>query len=242
MKKKLLIVGVIVLLILTLDQILKIWVKTYFTAEKIDSIDLIGSWFKLTYIENQGMAFGTKFGASLWAKLGLSIFRIIAIIGIGYYWVKRARSKVRMEFLIAIGLIFAGATGNLIDSMLYDYIFDFNPCANFNQLEGSGVFHNCGFIKTEIRHTGFLCGNVVDMFQFDFYWPNWVPWLGGSGVFPAIWNVADASISIGVVMILIRQRKYFPKPQKENPKTEAPIGDATVSVDAPESSTHQAGE
>jgi len=66
----------------------------------------------------------------------------------------------------------------------------------------------------EVRHQGFLFGNVVDMFQFDAIWPSWVPWLGGSQVFPAIWNVADAAISVGVIMVLIRQKAYFPKTKK----------------------------
>lgn len=216
MKKQLLIVGLIVLFILTIDQILKVWVKTHMSVE--DDIKLIGDWFKMIYIENQGMAFGTTFGSSIWAKLALSIFRIGAIIGIGIYWFRQAKLKVRLEFLIALGLIFAGAFGNLIDSMFYDFTFKdiYDPCLNFNHLEGSGIKTNCpelyGVIET--RHTGFLLGNVVDMFQFNFKWPSWTPWLAGKDVFPAIWNIADASISIGVIMILFRQRKYFPKKKK----------------------------
>ncbi|MES2589976.1 MAG: signal peptidase II [Bacteroidota bacterium] len=214
MKKKLLIVGLLVLLVLILDQILKIWVKTTFTVYD-EPKNLLGDWFRLIYIENQGMAFGTTFGASMWAKLALSVFRIGAIIGIGIYWFRQAKTHVRLEFLIAVGFIFAGATGNLIDSMCYDFVFKYDPCLSFNLLEGSGIKTDCGiFGQQETRHTGFLFGNVVDMFQFNFTWPTWVPWLGGSEVFPAIWNIADASISIGVGMILIRQRKYFPKKGK----------------------------
>jgi signal peptidase II len=219
-KKKLLIVGLVVLLILTLDQILKIWVKTSFTVYD-EPVNLIGSWFRLMYIENQGMAFGTTFGASIWAKLALSLFRIGAIIGLAIYWYKQAKKQVKLEFLIAVGLIFAGATGNLIDSMFYDFIFKFDPCLSFNFLEGSGIKADCGiFGQQEIRHSGFLFGNVVDMFQFNLTWPSWVPWLGGGDVFPAIWNIADASISSGVIMILIRQRKYFPKEKGTKAKVE----------------------
>lgn len=214
MKKKILIVSAVVLLILILDQALKIWVKTNFTVYD-EPKNIFGDWFRLIYIENQGMAFGTTFGASVWSKLALSLFRIIAIIAIAIYWFKQAKKNFKLEFLIAVGLIFAGATGNLIDSMFYDFVFKFDPCLSFNFLEGSGLKHDCGiFGEQEIRHTGFLFGNVVDMFQFNFTWPSWVPWLGGSEVFPAIWNVADASISCGVVLILIRQRKYFPKKEK----------------------------
>lgn len=213
MKKQLLIVGLIVLFILTIDQVLKIWVKTHMSVYD-DDIKIFGDWFKMIYIENQGMAFGTTFGSSIWAKLALSIFRIGAIIGIGIYWFRQAKLKVRLEFLIALGLIFSGAFGNLIDSMFYDFTFKdiYDPCLNFNHLEGSGIKTNCplyGVIET--RHTGFLLGNVVDMFQFNFRWPSWMPWLAGKEIFPAIWNIADASISIGVIMILFRQRKYFPK-------------------------------
>lgn len=215
MKKKLLIVGIIVFFILTIDQILKIWVKSTFTVYD-DEVNIFGDWFKMIYIENQGMAFGTTFGSSMWSKLALSLFRVFAVIGLGIYWFKQAKTKVRMEFLIALGLIFAGAFGNLIDSMFYDFIFKFDPCLSFNHLPGSGIKNDCGIFGTiESRHTGFLFGNVVDMFQFNFTWPSWMPWLGGKEVFPAIWNIADASISIGVVMILFRQRKYFPKKRKE---------------------------
>lgn len=122
------------------------------------------------------MAFGQTFGSSMWSKLGLSIFRIIAISAIGYYLCKQWKNGARTEFLIAIGLVFAGAFGNLIDSMFYDFIFPYDPCISFNHLPGSGVKSECGFFgEIETRHTGFLMGNVVDMFQFTAEWPSWVP-------------------------------------------------------------------
>ncbi len=223
MRKKLLIVGAVVALILLLDQLIKIWVKSNIDISD-QPINLVGSWFRIVYVENQGMAFGTTFGSGMWAKLALSIFRIIAICGIAYYWVKQAKAGARTEFLIAVGFIFAGATGNLIDSMFYDFIFPYDPCLSFNHLEGSGVFTDCGFYgKIETRHTGFLLGNVVDMFQFDVSWPSWVPWLGGRDIFPAVWNTADGSITVGVLMVLFRQRKYFKKKNetiKETPEDE----------------------
>lgn len=221
MKKKIIIVAVIVTVILLFDQLLKIYVKS--TFDPGESRALFGDWFVLEYIENQGMAFGTKFGSSIWAKLSLSIFRVIAITGIIYYLIKQLKKGVRLEFLIAIGLILAGATGNLIDSMFYDYIFPVDQYLNchleYNLLDGSGNVMDCDYYgPVEIRHTGFLFGNVVDMFQFQATWPQWMPWLGGSEVFPAIWNVADASISLGVVMVFFRQRKYFPKEENEKSK------------------------
>jgi len=214
MKKNLLIVSAVIALILLTDQLTKIYIKTHFFPG--ENIPVLGDWFLLEYIENQGMAFGTTFGNQMWHKLALSVFRIIAIGGICYYWYTQAKAGVRREFLIAIGLILAGATGNLIDSMCYDFIFPYDPCMGFNHLEGSGVFTDCGiFGKIETRHTGFLMGNVVDMFKFQANWPKWMPFLAGREVFPAIWNVADASITSGVILIFIRQRKYFPKVTKK---------------------------
>lgn len=213
---------VLVTAILALDQIIKIYVKTHFDAE---TYPVFGDWFVMEYTENQGMAFGQTFGASKWAKLALSIFRIVAIIGISYYLVKQARKNMKLEFLIAIGLILAGATGNLIDSMFYDFIFpvdQYLDCTmTYNLLEGSGNMYTCDFgsgftQEMEIRHTGFLFGNVVDMFQFQGKWPTWMPLVGGNEVFPAIWNVADASITIGVIMVFLRQRAYFPKERDPN--------------------------
>lgn len=212
MKRKLVIVGAVVALILLLDQLIKVWIKTSFTE---DSVNIFGDWFRLIYVENPGMAFGTTFGSGMWAKLALSIFRIVAITGIAIYWFKQAKAGMKLEFLIAIGLIFAGATGNLIDSMVYDFIFPYDPCMIFNHMPGSGIVSNCGFLgEIETRHTGFLLGNVVDMFQFNFTWPTWVPVVGGNEVFPAVWNLADASISCGVLLVLFRQRTYFPKVKK----------------------------
>jgi signal peptidase II len=214
-RKKLIIVGAIVALILFLDQAMKIYTKSSMVAS-VEPINIFGSWLRLQYIENPGMAFGTTFGSGMIAKLSLSIFRIIAIVGIAWYWVKQAKANARSEFLIAVGFIFAGALGNLIDSMFYDYIFSFDPCSSYNQFPGSGVKAICNYfgtnpVEVEVRHQGFLLGNVVDMFQFNGIWPSWVPFLSGKEIFPAIWNLADGSITVGVIMVLIRQRSYFPK-------------------------------
>lgn len=225
MKKNILIVAIVVTLILAFDQILKIYIKSSF--EPGESSSIFGDWFILQYIENQGMAFGTSFGSQMWHKLALSIFRIIAISALVYYFFKQVKKGVRLEFLVAIGLVFAGATGNLIDSMLYDYIFPYDPCMPYNLLPGSGNFVECFYGLDETKHTGFLMGNVVDMFKFEAFWPEWMPLVGGSEVFPAIWNVADASISIGVVMVFIRQKKYFPKDKKVAKTTENKVEETT---------------
>jgi signal peptidase II len=177
----------------------------------------------MDYIENPGMAFGTTFGSTIWAKLSLSIFRIIAIGAITYYIIKQAKNKMRLEFLIALGLILAGAAGNLIDSMFYDYIFPVDQWLNchmeYNLMPGSGNLFECDYYgmqeTVEIRNTGFLFGNVVDMFQFQATWPDWMPLVGGKDVFPAVWNIADASITIGIIMVFLRHRVHFPKEESK---------------------------
>lgn len=213
MKKKLTIVGLVILALLILDQLVKIYIKTSFGSDEVKYV--FGNWFALHYIENQGMAFGTTFGSEMWHKLALSLFRVVAIFALAYYIFTEAKKGAKMEFLVAVGFVFAGATGNLLDSMFYDFFFPFNPCEGFNQLQGSGVKMNCtdyGFTyPVEVRHQGFLFGNVVDMFQFDVNWPKWVPYVGGNQIFPAIWNVADACITLGIFTIILRQKVYFPK-------------------------------
>jgi signal peptidase II len=209
---------------LILDQVVKIWVKTSFSSDEVRHV--FGTWFSLHYIENQGMAFGTTFGSGMWHKLALSIFRILAIGFIIYYILRESKKvEVRTEYLLAIGLILSGAAGNLIDSMIYDFLFTFNPCEGFNQLPGSGKFMNCkdyGFeYQVEVRHRGFLLANVVDMFQFEAFWPKWVPIVGGGQVFPAIWNVADSCISVGIGWIIIRQRTFFPKKKEAQVESES---------------------
>lgn len=217
MRKRYLITFGIVLLVLIVDQLVKIWIKTSFAYDD-PSVPLLGDWLHLNYVENQGMAFGTQLGGGMWGKLALSIFRVGAIGAIVYYILKQIKKpEVKLEFLIVAGLVLAGAAGNLFDSMFYDFIFKdyFNPCISYNQVEGSGIFAECSYFgyteMVEVRHRGFLFGNVVDMFQFRATWPTWVPWLGGGQVFPAIWNVADFAISCGVVLVLLRQKVYFPK-------------------------------
>ncbi len=172
----------------------------------------------------------------MWHKLALSLFRIVAIAGIAYYIWKELKRGVKTEYLIAIGLIFTGALGNLIDSMFYDYLFTFDPCNFYNQLEGSGNIIECQHqtghgevytLKHEVRHHGFLLGSVVDMFQFNVTWPQWMPGVGGNQIFPAIWNLADACITCGVGMILIRNKTYFPKEKSEEEDKEESASDTS---------------
>lgn len=212
--KKLLLVGLIVLLVLIADQCIKIWIKTNYSPYAPPE-GFLGDWLVLNYTENQGMAFGTRLGGGIWGKLSLSIFRVIAIGAIIYYIFQQLKQGVKTEFLVALSFVLAGAAGNLIDSALYDFIFEFDPCISFNQLDGSGNFMSCTSYglehEVEARNTGFLLGNVVDMFQFNVEWPESTPWVGGGQVFPAIWNLADGAITVGILMIVIRQKKYFKK-------------------------------
>lgn len=211
-KRQSMIVGGIVFLILLLDQWLKIYVKNNFQPGI--EYPILGDWFVMDYIENKGMAFGTAFGNKPWHKLALSLFRIVAVIFLIYYWFKYARSGKRLNFLIPFGLVIAGALGNLLDSMYFDYYFPYDPCSQFNLQEGSGIKADCFWGVHETKPRGFLFGNVVDMFKFDATWPQWMPWLGSKPVFPAIWNLADAAITTGLLIILLWNRKFFPKEQK----------------------------
>ena len=216
MKKPLLFSAILVGILLLLDQWIKLTIKTQFEPGQFEP--LLGNWLVLHYTENQGMAFGQTFGASMWAKLSLSLFRIVAIgLIVRYLW-KQMKQGVSREFLIVVSLVLAGATGNLLDSMFYDLFFTLDPCVPFNQLAGSGhkaVCHAGHFdYAVELRHQGFLFGNVVDMFQFNVRWPNSFPIVGGSDIFPAIWNLADFCISVGLIWAIIRQKKFFPKEEK----------------------------
>lgn len=201
--------------ILLIDQLVKIWVKTHMYPH--ENIGVIDGFFQLYYIENRGMAFGTTIGNGSFGKYLLSSFRLIAIIGIAIYIRKTMRDTTSPKSLIfALALIFAGATGNLIDGICYDYIFDIDPNVAWNwALDSNENFVIDEFGSPVLRPNGFLLGSVVDMFQFTLVWPNWMPFdLGGKEIFGAIWNVADFSISVGVGLILIRYKTYFKKPEK----------------------------
>jgi len=163
---------------------------------------ILGNWFIIHFTENPGMAFGLEF-AGEYGKLALSIFRIIAIIGIIYYIYHITRSKVSNGLLISLSLILAGAMGNMIDSAFYGMLFS-----------SSNYFEVARFLPAEGGYTTFLHGKVVDMFYFPIiqgYYPPWVPWLGGNEFvfFRPVFNIADASISVGVFLMIIFQKQFF---------------------------------
>ena len=199
--------------LLILDQILKIYIKTHFLLG--EEVSVIGHWFRLNFVENIGMAFGLHLKGAI-GKFLLSIFRIIAASAIMWYLLKIIREKKPLLYIFAIALIFAGATGNIIDSMFYGLVFE------SSSVYGSGADPAVLFGGS---YAGFLQGKVVDMFYFPIlqgHYPSWIPFKGGEQFlfFRPVFNLADSYISIAVVMIIIFQRRMFPKEAKiENEKT-----------------------
>jgi signal peptidase II len=204
-------VVLIILGIIVADQALKFWVKTH--MEYQEQIYLIGRWFRLFFIENEGMAWGWKFGGD-WGKLALTLFRLIAVVFGVFYIRSIIRKKYHPGFIICVSMIFAGALGNLIDSMFYGLIFSASdhgyPLARLFPAGGG--------------YAGFLHGRVVDMLYLpiieDRTFPSWLPIWGGQRFtfFSPIFNIADASISVGVIMILLFQKRFFRKHPDEEPQ------------------------
>jgi len=195
---------IIILLILIADQVLKIWVKTSMLIGSRGEIAVLGDWFILHFTENEGMAFGMKFGGD-YGKITLSIFRIIAVIAIGWYLAKLTRRKESFGFILSISLILAGALGNIIDSAFYGVIFS------------ESTFHEIArAFPEEGGYSSFLHGKVVDMFYFPIikgYYPNWFPFWGGDEFifFRPVFNIADSSITVGVTILILFQKKFFKK-------------------------------
>jgi len=190
---------ILILLILVIDQVLKIWIKTHMQIG--DEIQLFGNWGKLHFIENNGMAFGMEMGGRP-GKFILSIFRIIAIIGIGWFLTKLIKRKSNMGLILAVSSIMAGAIGNIIDSAFYGMIFS----ENFHQ--PAVLFPPGG------GYSSFLHGKVVDMFYFPVInttWPDWSPVRPGQSLvfFRPVFNIADSAITCGVLAILLFQKKMF---------------------------------
>jgi signal peptidase II len=217
LKKKSLIVLAIIFIVLVIDQIVKIWVKTDFSIG--EARPMVPNIIQLYFIENRGMAFGTTLGDGIWAKYVLSLFRFAAIIGIAIY-IKRLiiENEVKIPFLMTVALIFAGATGNLIDGMFYDFVFGVDPSISENWVLNDfnmPIYGADGNLV--LRENGFLLGSVVDMLQFTLTWPEWVPFgYNGKEIFPFIFNVADASISLGFAIIVLRYRHFFKKEKSTN--------------------------
>jgi len=188
-----------IILILFIDQALKIWVKTH--LEIGQEIRLFGNWSILHFIENNGMAFGMEMGGKN-GKFILSIFRIIAISGIGWFLSSLIKKKANTGLILAVSAIMAGAIGNIIDSAFYGMIFS----ESYNQ--PAILFPPGG------GYSSFLHGRVVDMFYFpviNTQWPDWSPFRPGESFifFRPVFNIADSSITCGVFSILLFQKKMF---------------------------------
>jgi signal peptidase II len=173
------------------DQIIKIWVKTHFLYG--ESMPVFGDWFKLYFIENNGMAFGKElFGGSRMGKYILTFFRIgVSVFGFWFLWSQMIK-KAPKGLLIAIALIMAGAVGNIIDSIFYGVFF-----------QGHNAYSGSWFE-----------GQVVDMFyapMWEGHLPEWLPLWGGDFFvfFSPIWNFADACITVGVALMILGQRRFF---------------------------------
>jgi len=191
----------VTLLVLTADQWLKIWVKTnmYLSQE----FPVLGNWFYIHFTENKGMAFGMEFGGD-WGKLALSLFRIFAVCGIGYYLFKVLPKDAHKGLKVSVALIFAGAIGNILDSVFYGVVFN----DSFNQI--------ASFMPEEGGYAPFLYGWVVDMFWFPLMegnFPEWMPIWGGEHCmfFRPGFNIADAAISVGIGAVFVFNKQFFPK-------------------------------
>lgn len=186
------------LLIIILDQVVKMWVHNNMEMGLAGQIQVFGDWFKLHYTLNPGMAFGMELGSE-YGKLILTLFRLVAMVGIAYYLYYLARKKVHSGLLWCIALILGGAIGNVIDSTFYGVLLDNAP-------------YNAS--------TPWFHGQVVDMFYIDIWEgrvADWVPLWGGEHI--ALWpifNIADASIFVGVTIILVFQKRFFQEKEQEN--------------------------
>lgn len=194
--------GLLILLVLIADQTLKIWVKTHMSYG--DEIKMFGKeWALIHFVENNGMAFGLSLGGE-YGKLALSLFRILAVVFLGFFIRQLVLEKSKFGVLASFALILAGALGNILDSAFYGLIFSESPFhGGLAQLfpKGGG-------------YAGFLHGRVVDMLYFPIsqgVYPKWIPLIGGSNYFffKPVFNIADMSITFGVFNILLFQRHFF---------------------------------
>jgi signal peptidase II len=201
---------IVILLIIIADQALKIWIKTGFPFGHVK--DVMGlPWFKLYFIGNEGMAWGWKFGGE-WGKMILTLFRLVAVLFGTWYLGKIIKQNYSRGFIVCACLIYAGALGNLIDSMFYGMMF-----------EESSYVHIAKIFPPK-GYAGFLHGKVVDMLYFPMVhasFPNWIPFVGGKPFefFSPIFNIADASISVGVITLLIFQKRFF----RKNDSSDVPV-------------------
>ncbi len=186
--------ALVVLAILVVDQVIKIWVKTHMTLH--EQIEIL-SWFKIVFIENNGMAYGMEIGS----KLVLSLFRVVAVCILGYYIGQQVRKHARWGYVICLSMVLAGAAGNIFDSAFYGLIFN-----------ASSEFYKSYFVPFGTGYAPFLMGKVVDMFYFPLWtWPDWVPLVGGDIFFEPVFNFADSCVTVGAIYLILFQWKFFSK-------------------------------
>ncbi len=201
-----------VFLVLLIDQLVKVWIKTNMYLGQEFSV--LGDWFLIHFVENNGMAFGIEF-AGEYGKIFLSLFRVVAVAGIGWYLVKLIKKEeIPMGFIACIALIFAGAIGNIIDSAFYGLIFN----ESYGQI--------AQLLPEEGGYSSFLHGKVVDMLYFPLFsgrYPEWLPFLGGNDFlfFRPVFNIADSAITIGIFSILIFYRQLFSQLDHKEQEEEA---------------------
>lgn len=181
-----------------------------------ESIPVFGDWFYIHFIENPGMAFGMEFWGDN-GKLLLSVFRLFAAAGFTWYLLKLIREGAHKGLILSVALVLAGAIGNIIDSVFYGVIFSESPYFSTETAR---------FLPAEGGYSTWLHGFVVDMLYFpivDSYWPEWVPFVGGERLqfFRPVFNIADTAISVGLGIIVVRQKAFFKKEVEETNSEEA---------------------
>lgn len=210
--------SIVIVLILLIDQISKIYIKTHFALN--DTIEIL-SWFEIAFVENDGMAWGAKlsdfftFISDKSAKLILTLFRIVAVTAIGFWLVDVTKKKKSKTLIFAIAIIFAGALGNIIDSVFYGILFDDSHMQVATFLPDGGGY-------AQVFH-----GKVVDMLHFPIWsgvLPEWLPFIGGKyfSFFDPVFNVADVAISTGIGILIVFNKKAF----KDETKTETHVSES----------------